>query len=148
MGFIAFPPLQFSDIVSQPSDGYYGRTLIAVFDSSNIFLTNDGYFSNNGMITHIPVILEVYGNTVETNPDGYEAFSFDLPGQSITGDLHFTSFTDVKFRPANKISLVDAYGAVEIKEALPINYLDDGNINDPYVQFTAYGGGLFLFDTT
>lgn len=144
--FIPFPRLQFNDAYSQPSDGYYGRRLVVSFDSANIYQADDGYFSNSGRVTHIPVQLKVYGNTRETNPDGYEVFSFDVPGQSVTGSLHFTSFTGVKFQPANKIRLVDAYGAVDVKEALPINYFDNGS-NTPYVEFTAYGGGFFLFQT-
>lgn len=145
--FIAHPKLKFFDAYSQPSDGYYGRTLITTFDSSNIYLTSDGYFSDAGRTNHVPVQLMVYGNTRESNPDGYEAFSFDVPGQSVTGNLHFTSFAGVQFRPANKIRMVDAYGAVDVKEALPINYFDN-DTGAPYVQFSAYGGGFFLFQTT
>lgn len=145
--FIAHPKLKFFDAYSQPSDGYYGRTLVVTFDSSNIYMTSDGYFSDSGVTNHVPVQLKVYGNTRETNPDGYEVFSFDVPGQSVTGNLHFTSFTGIQFQPANKIRIIDAYGAVDVKEALPINYFDDGN-NTPYVEFSAYGGGFFLFETT
>ena len=146
--FIAFPRLQLADAHSQPSDGYYGRRLTVTFDSSNIYQTDDGYFSNSGIIAHVPVLLKVYGTTKEINPDGYEVFSFDLPGKSVTGNKHFTSFTDVKFEPANKIRFLDAYGAVDIKEALPVNLFDDGYNKNIYTQFTAYGGGFFLFNTT
>lgn len=146
--FVAYPRVQFSDAYSQPSDGYYGRRLVATFDSSNIYETADGYFSDSGLITHIPVKLKVYGATKEANPDGYEVFSFNLPGQSVMGNLHFTTFTGVAFELSNKIRLTDAYGAVDIKEALPINIFDDGYNKNPYVQFSAYGGGFFLFNTT
>lgn len=145
--FIAYPRLQFNDAYSQPSDGYYGRRLIVTFDSSNIYQTNDGYFSDQTMLPHVSVRLKVYGATAEVNPDGYEVFSFSRPGQSVTGHLHFRSFSGVQFLPANKIRNIDAYGAVDVKEALPINYFDDG-YNSPYVQFTAYGGGFFVFQTT
>jgi hypothetical protein len=100
------------------------------------------------MISHIPVQLRVYGTTKEVNPDGYEVFSFSQPGQSTTGSLHFTAFSGVNFLPANKIRFVDAYGAVDVKEALPINLFDDGYDKNPYAEFTAYGGGFFLFNTT
>lgn len=151
--FISHPRLQFADAYSQPSDGYYGRRLTVTFDSTNIYQTTsgDGYFSDSVGTSYIPVVLKVYGATTETNPDGYEKFSFDFPGQSKTGQKHFTSFTGVQFQPANKISVTDAYGAVDIKEALPINYFDlptpDG-YTSPYVQFTAFGGGIFLFETS
>lgn len=147
MAFITYPKLQFADVYAQPSDGYfYGRRLIVTFDSANIYQTTDGYFSDNGETSHIPVIVKIYGSTKETNPDGYESFSFDMPGKSITGALHFTTFNSISVLSSNKINIIDAYGAVDVKEALPINYFDNAG-QTPYVDFTSYGAGLFLFET-
>jgi hypothetical protein len=147
--FIAYPQLQFDDVFSQPSDTLYGRTLMVTFDSSNIYTTSDGYFSKPDMSTLYPVVVRVFGSTLETNVSGYEDFAIAMPGESTTGALHFTTFTNIQIVDGYKIFLSDGYGAVEVREALPINYLDDGYTNhEPYVQFTAYGSGLFLFETT
>lgn len=144
--FTPYPKLQFADAYSAPSDGYYGRRLSVMFDSTNIYETTDGYFSDSGMSTKIPVLLNVYGETSEINLDGYETFAFDKPGNNVIGNLHFTTFTDIKFLPSNKIQIADAYGVVEVTEALPINYFDDG-YDTPYTKFTNYGNGIFLFNT-
>jgi hypothetical protein len=147
--YTSYPQLQLADAIAQPSDATYGRTLTVLFDSTNIYLTSDGYFAMPDMTTQYPVVVRITGATIESNPSGYEDFSITQPGECITGTLHFTTFTNAQIIDGYKIYLSDSYGVVEVKEALPVNLLDDGYAaHNPYVQFTAYGSGIFLFQTT
>lgn len=146
--FVAYPKLQLTDAYSQPSDGYYGRRLTVTFDSSNIYTTSDGYFSAPDMTTPVPVVIRITGTFMEiNNPVPYEDFTINLPGQSAAGMLHFTQIKTVVVMDGYKIHNVTPYGVIEVKETLPINYFDNSQQN-PYVSFTAYGGGFFLFETT
>ncbi len=149
--FMAYPKLTFEDSNSQPSDTINGRRLSVIFDSANIhtLLSDQVTFSDLSETIAYPVVVRVFGSTVELNPSGYEDFIFTTSGQGVNGTLHFTTFTNAQVIDGYKIFSSDGYGAVEVKEVLPINYLDDGyNIYNSYVQFKAYGNGLFLFQTT
>lgn len=146
MSFKAFPLLKFADVYSQPSEQVYGRRLVVNFDSTNIYTTNDGYFSNSNMSSHSPIVIRVSGITIE-GPT-YEDFSILMPGSNTTGILHFTKFSTIMVISGNKIFFNAPYGVVSVKEALAINYIDGGSVNVPYVQFNAYGSGIFLFQTT
>lgn len=146
--FVSFPKLQLSDASSQPSDGYYGRTLTVTFDSSNIYTTEDGYFSLPDATTPVPITIRISGTFKETNnPVPYENFVIARPGDSAVGMLHFTNIKDIMVIDGYKIFNGSPYGMLEVKETLPINYLDNG-YQKPFVNFTAYGGGFFLFETS
>lgn len=143
MTFISYPQLSFADAYSQPSDNTNGRRLSVVFDSTNIYTRpSDGYFSDSSETASIPVVVTIHGTTFEGATT--EAFSFNESGQSVNGSLHFTTFTSVSIT-GNKVFSGVSYGAVEVKEQLPISIYDDGN-NTPYVQTTAYGSGIFIVE--
>lgn len=142
MTFTAFPTPQVADTIAQPSDGYVGRTLSVTFDTANIYTRAiDGYFSDSSMISAFPVIITLHGTTAEGPL--LEDFYFAISGETINGNLHFQTFTNITI-DGYKIRINDAYGAVEVKEILPVNYYDDG-YNTPFAQFTAYGNGIFLY---
>lgn len=148
ISYVAYPRLEFDDAYGQPSEQTLGRRLSVLFDTSNIYTLSDGYtFSNSSETMAHPVIVRVSGDTVESFT--YEDFSFSEAGETITGTYHFTTFTNVEVIDGYKMSLTSPYGAVEVREALPVNYLDDGYTTHlPYTEFTAYGNGIFLYETT
>lgn len=146
--YTPYPTLTFADSYAQPSDGYaFGRRLTVNFDSTNIYtLLSDGNtFSDPTGLVAFPVIVQVEGTTME-GPT-FENFIFTEAGDDVGGSLHFTQFEGVSIIDGYRINASDSYGSVEVRETLPINVLDDG-YDTPYVQFTAYGNGLFLFDTS
>lgn len=147
--YVAYPKLTFEDSYSQPSDSYFGRRLVVTFDSSNVYtlLSDEETFSDSTRMVPYPIVIRVTGTTTES--ETYEDFVFSKAGLSITGLYHFTSFTGISVIDGYKIYSPSPYGAVEVKEALPINYFDDGyEQHQEYVQFIAYGSGLFLCETT
>lgn len=146
--FVAYPPINFSDAFAQPSDIVFGRRLSVIFDTNNVFtLASDGItFSDSMQLVVHPVVLRVFGTTIE-GPT-FEDFNFVSAGLKINGDKHFTSFTGISNIDGYIINAFSSFGIAEVEELLPINLLDDGYNNDPYVQFTGYGSGIFLFQTT
>jgi hypothetical protein len=142
MTFLAYPSLQFNDAYSQPSDPLLGRRLSVIFDTANIYTRNtDGYFSDSGMIVSAPVIVTVHGITAEGPL--VEDFVFNVSGEEVEGFLHFQSFSSVSI-DGYKIILSAPYGAVEVRETLPVNFYDDG-YNSAFANFISYGNGIFLY---
>lgn len=146
MAFTVYPALTFADSYAQPSDPINGRRINVLFDTTNIYTrVADGYFTNSGLTSSIPVIVRVSGTTLESSTT--EDFTFNTSGQVITSSLHFKTFSGVQVIQGNKIFSGDSYGAVEVQETLPLSQFDvaiDG-YNTPFLQTTAYGNGIFVF---
>lgn len=142
MSFTVYPSLQFNDAYAQPSDQVNGRRLVVTFDTTNIYVrTVDDYFTDNTLLPSVPVIVQIQGTTLESPL--YENFSFNRSGDSVTGSLHFTSFTGVSIIQGNKIFLGSSFGAVGVKEYLPLSAFD--GYEQSFLQVSAYGSGVFLF---